>query len=266
MMGLRLYQIATALGTIILPSVCFGQHALDMASRLYGAEVDALRAAVVKINQAQGAALVADAESAATLLLSWLAYLREWRLTTVADELIAGTQAAIIEAAGCVCLGLVRPALFSMRAQIDMLLSWLFFRDHKVEWERVQLEGEGFKLRKEATGYLEQHIAGFRERFALLGKRKRRTSDDVYRLLSAHVHSQSAQTVPNIADLRSLVRSKAVCHECVKIQGEVSEYLSDVLVAAMPEVWPDLPAPITADLQGRLTTTERSKLFNQPHR
>src|SRR4051812_24873617 len=107
----------------------------------YEMQTTALRTAVDEISVKHGAKLVESLEDSAALLLAWLSYLKTWRLTGVADDLIAGSQSAIIEAAACLSLGLVRPALFSMRAQIDMCLSWMFFKDHKIEWERVQAEG-----------------------------------------------------------------------------------------------------------------------------
>lgn len=227
----------------------------------HGTQVAALRAAVVKISTDDGVRLVDELEAAASLTLSWVAYLRQWRLTGVADELVNGMQSAVIEAAARLSLGMVRPAIFSIRAQIDMCLSWLYFKDHKIEWERVQADGDGFKLRKEAVLYLEQHIPKFRARFALLENAKRGRSEDPYRLLSAHVHSQSVPTVPGASDLAAIVRPEKVCRECVEIQRDASEYISDLFLSAAADIWPDLPEAVEADVKARLNPSEQSQLF-----
>jgi RNase P subunit RPR2 len=236
--------------------------AVRSAPHKYEDQTSALRVAVQEVSVKHGATLVEGVEDAAALALEWFQYLRKWRLTGVADELILGAHSAVVEAAACLSLGLVRPALFSMRAQIDMSLSWIFFKDHKIEWERVQAEGEGFKLKRDVVAYLEQHMVGFRSRLTLLRNHKRGQCEDAYRLLSAHVHSQSRATVPDTSDLAAIVRSESTCRECATIQREVSEFLNDVFFAFAPEIWPDAPNRIKTDFQERLTSSQQSEFLN----
>src|ERR1700676_2613843 len=67
---------------------------------------------------------------ATKLLLIWLGYLRSSVSRNVADRLLDATQATCIEVAGCLSNGFVRPAIFSIRSQLELLLAWVYFNDH----------------------------------------------------------------------------------------------------------------------------------------
>ena len=49
-----------------------------------------------------------------------------------------------------------------MRAQVDILLAWLYFRDHPVEWKHVELTGEKYHLVSEVLKYLRTYDRRFR--------------------------------------------------------------------------------------------------------
>ena len=83
-----------------------------------------------KHGERSGLDLARRMQTEAAVLLDWLSYLRDSEATGVADTLLNGTQGAIGEAVACLTFGLVRPALSSLRAEIDMILGWLYFKDH----------------------------------------------------------------------------------------------------------------------------------------
>jgi hypothetical protein len=201
---------------------------------------------------AEGPGIVANVAGSAKLLLAWMDYLRNAVATGVADDLLNGAHAAVVEVAGCLAIGLVRPAVFSLRAQIDMLLAWTFFKDHPVEWRHAEWTGNG-RLRGLVLKDLKLYIPAFRTRRGLLTKHRQRASADPYRLLSAHVHSQTGVTVPARVDLRTLVESIARCEDAVRLQFEVAEYLSDILVACYADRWIDLPTPVKQQVRARLS-------------
>ena len=145
-----------------------------------------------------GSAHVAGMQVAAQPFLLWLDYLEKSHLTGHANVLVAGARSAINEGAACLSLGLVRPAIMSIRLQIDLALAWVYFKDHHVEWGRVQATGDGFKTKKELLDYFKDH-AGFGIRFGLLKECATRVELEPYRLLSAHIHAQSEYVVPNVA-------------------------------------------------------------------
>lgn len=231
-------------------------------SATYESSVRSLRSAIRRHSVRRGAFLVKDLERRAKLLLVWMAYVNGNLLTSVANELIYGTQSAVVETAAFLSLGLARAGLVSARRQIDMTLAWLLFKDHPVEWRHVQVAGDGFKLKKEIMNYLGEYYPDFKRKFDLLSKRKQRQSTDPYALLSAHVHGMTSQSIPSLGNLSDVVESLARCKECAVLQEEVSEYLNDVLLACFADDWAALPKEVLADARKRLRPGELSLLFS----
>ena len=201
----------------------------------------------------------------ASCLLAWLEYLRTSEATGVADALLNGVQGAIIETAGCLTLGLVRPALSSLRLQVDMTLSWLYFKDHPVEWSHLRDTGRGFQTKSGVWNYVSEHHPQFNDRFRLLERVKSRREADPYRLLSAHIHGQTDFTAPTVGPLSGLVAERRLCDECVELQGEVSEYLSDFLLSAYGDKWASLPPCAQNELESRLGLDQRAAFFAPSH-
>ena len=197
----------------------------------------------------------------ANCLLAWLEYLRTSEATGAADALLNGVQGAIIETAGCLTLGLVRPALSSLRLQVDMTLSWLYFKDHPVEWGHLRDTGRGFQSKSDVWSYVSEHYPQFKTRFVELERVKSRREADPYRLLSAHIHGQTDFTAPTVGPLSGLVAERRLCDECVELQGEVSEYLSDVLLSAYGDEWASLPSCAREQIERRLNPKQKTKFF-----
>lgn len=208
----------------------------------------------------EGCEILASHERATQLPLAWLGYIRSAQTSGTANELLDGFHAALIETAGCLAIGLVRPALFSMRAQVDILLAWLYFRDHPIEWKHVELTGEKYHLVSEVLKYLRTYDRGFQQRLGLLRAERAQGEEDPYRLLSAHVHSQNSATLPPLVAIEKLVQPKNRCLECVALQEEISEYLSDVLASCFVTQWTDFPESITNSIRVRLGAKKLKKL------
>lgn len=208
-----------------------------------------------------GAALSAKVESNSALLVSWLSYLLAYHRTGVADGLLEAVGSSIRETAGALSLGLVRPALFSLRGQVDLLLGWMYFKDHSVEWAHVNQTGDGFKLKKELLQYLEQHFGRFSARFGMLKEIRTRKEVDPYRLLSAHIHVQSDPVLPAVVNLTDLVQPLAACDECADVAFEVAEFLNDVLLAVYLPNWASLPNSIQSALGPRFKSGDQRKDF-----
>ena len=208
----------------------------------------------------EGCEILASHEQATRLTLAWLGYLRSAQTHGTANELLDGFHAALIETAGCLAIGLVRPALFSMRAQVDILLAWLYFKDHRVEWEHVELTGEKYHLVSEVLKYLRTYNRQFHGRLGLLRANRAQGEEDPYRLLSAHVHSQNSATIPPLVRIEELVQPRVRCLECVALQEEISEYLSDVLASYFVTQWADLPDSITKSIRDRLKPAKLKEL------
>src|SRR5260370_11601631 len=174
---------------------------------------------------AQGEAICNKMEGASKILLTWLSHLASNKLTGTADSLLHGVHGAVIEATGAITLGLARTSVFSMRAHIDMLLAWVYFKDHPIEWRRVEETGDGFQQKADVIKYLGEHYRAFKDRMGMLKQVKLRHEEEPYRLLSAHVHSQSSTTVPKLTSLVDMVSDTKTLEECLSLQFEFTHYL-----------------------------------------
>jgi hypothetical protein len=220
-----------------------------------------LRSAAALFSQAHAEAITVQVEEKSALLIHWLQYLSSFHRTEVADDLLNAATCSVREVAGLLSLGLARPALFSLRGQIDLLLAWLYFKDHSVEWSHVNETAEGFRLRKELLQYLDQYVPKFAMRIGSLREIKTRTESDPYRLLSAHIHAQSAVVLPVVSDLKDLVRNKNVCLECTQACFEVSEYMNDILLCLYLTDWAALPGPVQSALELRFKSADQRQVF-----
>lgn len=215
-------------------------------------QVTKLREKIVNSCDSFGEECVALMQQETRELLLWIKYLSESQQTGIADNLIGGLLCSVRESAACVALGLVRPALFAMRSQVDLTLSWLYFKDHSVEWNTVNERGESFKLKKELLEYLTANFPGFSARLTLLTEVKLRTTADPYRLLSAHVHAQSEQVLPKTEDLADVVHDKGMALECIGMAKETCEYIGDILMCFYAKNWEAIPTKITQGIEKRL--------------
>lgn len=209
----------------------------------------------------RGTKVVDAAADAAHLELLWLQYLTTTKLTGTADCLLEGTKSAIHEGASCLALGLVRPALNSLRLQIDLIFGWLYFKDHPVEWDRVQKSGDGFKLKQELLKYFADSFTGFGMRFGILKECKTRSQEDPYRLLSAHMHGQSQYALPQVQAPSDIVATSKAQDEAIALQKECSEFVTDVLWSVFADKWASLPSELVDTLKARFTEKQRIAFF-----
>jgi hypothetical protein len=188
-------------------------------------------------------------------VLIWIGYLRLSVSRGWADRLLDAAQGTIIEAAGCLSLGLARSAVFSIRAHMELLMAWIYYNDHPVEWAKFEKSGRDYLLHSAILSYLRNNDEKFQNRFRLLITTKTRTTEDPYGVLSIHVHSVSASSGPSIAPLSSLVYRATVCDEVISLWQDVAEYLTDILCSWYGDRWYDFPLEIRKHVEGRLTAS-----------
>lgn len=167
----------------------------------------------------------------------------------------------MLEAAASASAGLHRSSMFSMRAQIDVALSWLYFKDHPVEWEKVERENEGYKLKKDALDYLGTYFPSFNKKLSTLAKHAKRPMLDPYKVLSAHIHSTGVETVPKLNKFADVVSDETVAADLVKLQISVDEFISDVLFSVFGSGWASLPTEILGIVKGRVPAEQQPSLF-----
>jgi hypothetical protein len=193
-----------------------------------------------------GVAIITKGDEACKPLILWLQYLGDHQLTGTADCLIQATSSAAREGIACLALGLVRPALSSLRAQIDMSLAWLYFKDHPVA---------------ELLKYLGESLTRFTTRFGLLRNCKTRQLEDPFRLLSAHIHGQSELALPTVQILKDIISAPEVQLEAIELQRECSEFISDVFWCVFGDRWAALPLDLKESLDKRFKSPEQRAAF-----
>ena len=142
-----------------------------------------------------------------------------------------------------------------------MILSWLYFKDHGVEWNHLRDTGQGFQTKTQVWKYIGEHGPKFRTRFKLLTQHRKRQEEDPYRLLSAHIHGQTDFTAPSVGPLVKLVAGTSLCAECVMLQRDVAEYIGDVLLAMYGDRRASLPDVVKTSLNSRLKGKKREAFF-----
>ncbi|WP_323828905.1 hypothetical protein [Pseudomonas sichuanensis] len=208
-----------------------------------------------------GSEILGEFDRSASLLLAWIKLLKN-NLTGTADELLAAVLSAVREAAAFAAVGAIRPALFSLRAQPDLLLSWIYFKDHPVEYSSLCRTGDNYVLKKEAVKYMADNYEGFGSKIGVLNQVVGRTQLDPYRLLSAHIHSQSPFVINQVDRLEDIIQDKRLALECAKVQAEVSEYLSDIVFSLGIYGGASLPRVVKDNLRARVKTDgQRSVIF-----
>jgi hypothetical protein len=222
-------------------------------------QINNLAAQALMFSTTSGQKVVENYQTHSSLLLAWLAHLSNTQQTGTANALLEGACSAVREVAACLSLGMIRPALFSLRTQIDLVLGWIYFKDHPIEWNNVNTHGDGFILKREVIEYIYANFKGSRERFVVLREGATRKTDEPYRLLSAHVHAQSTPALPANVNLSDVVSNEKSCMECGRMAQEVSEYLSDILAALYAPNWMAIPQPIQKSVTDRLVKIKQGK-------
>jgi hypothetical protein len=224
-------------------------------------QLEELTSLVIQNSIGHGEEIIARGEGSSYLLMLWLDHLRSTQLTGNADCLLDGATSAVREGVSCLALGLVRPALNSIRLQIDLVLAWLYFKDHKVEWDRVQETGDGYKLKSDIFKYLCESHKSFNTRFSLLANCKSRTLHDPYRVLSAHIHGQSEPAIPKITMPIDIVASYTLQLQALELQKESAEYLNDILWCINAEHWTRVPEPLLEAITTRFKSPAQRVSF-----
>jgi len=209
-----------------------------------------------------GVSSVQQYDNSSLLLLTWLKHLHQTKLTDSADYMLEGVGSLIREAGAYLAMGLVRAAMFSMRGQIDLTLSWLYFKDHPTELKKVESTGKGYKLASEVLAYLGDVNAGFKTRFGILEQVSERKAKDPFHILSAHVHGQSKTVIPSVDSFDQVVQSAELAQQFVQLQRDASEYLSDVLTCVYMIDWAAIPEAIRFNFEARKPSPQqRTALF-----
>jgi hypothetical protein len=199
---------------------------------------------------------------AAAPVLLWVDHF-ERSIPTNCGSLLSGLRSVVAEACACTVMSLARPALGAMRSEVDVALAWVYYSEHPREWRNINASGEGYKLKTELLRVFEAIEPAFKRRFALLKSRRTRSEEDPYRLLSAHVHVQSESVLPSLSTLGDIVQP-GLSEQLARMQGEVSEFVSDLFFSMYAGDWVALPTELTARLRERMASSAQYQEFIRP--
>ena len=202
-----------------------------------------------------------EASEACTSILLWINYLRSIHQNRAAIELLNGTESALIEACAYCCLGLGRAAVAAIRTQVDLLLGYTFFRDHPVEWKTLHESGEGYRLFSKIIKYHGEIDQNFKNRLDIINKVVIPTNQELYRIMSAHIHAQSTFTIPSFSKMEDLVLDQVKIESIIKLQQETSKALSALLLAIYGKNWINLPPELYLPIRSQMTKKQISIFF-----
>lgn len=215
-----------------------------------------LRVSITNFSQNYSITAIEKFEEKSHLVLLWLSYFEQTLSNNVCDELLRACRSAQIEAAACLSVGFVRSAMFAMRLQFELLLAWLYFNDHAIEWDSTSSGENDFPMRRQNIQYMEKFSPRFKARFQLLSQNSLRTDKEPYRTLSSFVHGSSIFTMPQLVELSTVVQDEAALSACLRLQNDVSEYLADISMSWLANRWVDLPDEIRANVTTRLSASQ----------
>ena len=164
--------------------------------------------------------MVGDIVPAVDDLAAWIDHFRSIAKSETAIELLEGVQAATLEVVTYAFLGLGRAAITAIRLQIDMVLSYTYFKDHPVEWETVKGTGDGYMLIRDINKYHGEIDSNFNTRIGYLNNKPGRSLHDIYHILSAHIHRQSPYTLPALGPLESIVLDLEMMNSIIELQRQ----------------------------------------------
>lgn len=202
-----------------------------------------------------------DANAASLELVHWLDHLMAIYGSCDASEILMGARASIVETLAYVGMGLGRGALSAMRTQADLFLAFSYFYEHPREWLGVCKFSRGFMLRGDIEKYHRESIPDYRKKIGVLDQAYEFTLQDVYRILSAHIHGQSSFTLPTSHDFQGLVSSDTFLASVVALQGKLSIALSNVLAVAFLSDGIQPPPTTSSRIQAKLTVPQLGILY-----
>lgn len=222
-------------------------------SKAPDAQVESLLKSIIEYTGKYKGTAAKSVQDDTLLLMIWLDHIRKNISNKHCDRLLDHIRCAVVESAGCISLGLVRPAIFSMRTQIELGAAWIYYNDHPIEWVDVEINIDRYPMRSFFMKYLNDLGGNFSDRMKILMKHRARSKEDLYGLLSVHVHSTSKFAAPIVNDLASLVQKNALCLECVQLQKDVAEYLFDLFSSWYADRWHDYPNEVKDAISQRLS-------------
>lgn len=177
---------------------------------------------------------------------------RDWILhqNNPAFILLNGTKLSLLEAGTAWAVGSNRGAAASLRVSIENAMSWLYYKDHPVEFGAVTDRRLDLMLPKAVQQYLKSVDGGFESAYEMLKKTKSRNSEYYYTDISQFVHAHPR--FANVSDIETAAISYPRDPSFLSICAQADEFISDNYLAFYRLSWGDFPALLQDHLSLRL--------------
>lgn len=193
-------------------------------------------------------------------LLLWVDYLRSAKPKCSCLELLDGAKSSMLESAAYSGLGLARAAIHSIRTQVDLLLGFSYFFDHPNEWNQVCTTGNGFMLKSDILKY---HLEkpNFKKKLSTIENQNGYSLNNVYRILSSHIHGMSSHTLPKAGHFIELLYSSSFCNSMVQLQKQVTIAVSNFLLVVFLSDPIQAPEKVVIRVKKSLSLAQRKIVF-----
>ena len=205
--------------------------------------------------------LMKEATLSCSELLLWLDCLNSQFPNALANELLIGARASMLESVAYIGLGLGRASISAIRTQIDLILAFTYFCEHPREWELVKTTDSGFKLKSHINQYHIETKPHFHRKLQIVEKSEGNSLSKLYRILSAHVHGQSPLTAPKSGQFVDLLSSDSFLSSLIELQKMVDRCLSNYLSIVYLEMNLSPPLEIENRIKSQLQSKEIKAVF-----
>lgn len=183
-----------------------------------------------------------------TLSLTWAALHLEDSDNRHCDLLLKGAYGTAVEAVSLLAIGLVRPAILSLRAHYELSLQFLYYKDHPVEWRGVKSFRNQPNLPGVNKKYLKDFYPEFENRFKTLTSHKSRRNEDCYVILSGVAHGTALHSITSATVPEELVEDIDTVGSAVEVFHDTAENINDINISCFQGNWISLPEAIKTDL------------------
>lgn len=201
-------------------------------------------------------------ERAFLLSRPWALQVLQMHIDLPSAALLKGALSASVEVVSHSYLGLVRASTSSLRIYYELMLAWMYFKDHPIEWKNIENGRSQISLPGEILKYLRSEIPFYEMRWKVLSAKKTRIADDPYKVMSAFVHGGLLSTIPNASSPADLFQGEGALSQLPTFVKGVDEYISDVWVASHFHNWESLSDGIKTSLGQRLGASAKADLFS----
>ena len=178
------------------------------------------------------------------------------------QSLLDGAYGTAVEALSLLSLGLVRPAVLSLRSFYEINMMYIYYRDHPVEWKAVTEYRSQAKLPGEIKKYILQMYPEAGSRSNELQKNKNRKYDDCYEILSAVAHSRALNSIVVANKPDEIISDADTIKQSKEVFLSTAETVFDIYLMVFEGGWLALPNEVQAEVQNRFGAKRFRKLLN----